>query len=499
MSPRSPERRVLAVSNARLLRPRLLDWLRANSGSRVRLVCGSPGTGKSALLEDFALATPGALVLTVAPSEPAASFCERLAQILGLDTDFASNLERLHQASAQRNALLVIDDADAGSEQLTDFLSGLFEQRAGELRFVISARTRDTFKNPRLLVDGTVARLPAAALNFTVAEIAQYCDQRNISYTSKDLSKAHALTGGWAIATAACIRYAGATGCSLNECMTHWRNEQAHALSEYVRHELRNRNAENTMLRVLSPDGGQVDPGDLSTLERDGLFVEYVDGRFSVMQPVRDFLGTHAARGLLEARIERPVMHVSVLGEFIVSISERRVAFMRRRDAQIFKYVLLKPTGRASRSELLDAFWPNHERQSALQGLRTACSNIRQALRDATNQDDATGYFTADGDLAVPRERVVLDVDRLAALVASGDVCLASGEIRSAITNYESARALYHGALIVDVAGCHYAHLAQDADSMFEHAREQLQVLVPSGSRLAGGNVVFQNKRIAQA
>ncbi len=485
---RSVSRRLLAVGSlertsdqthlgrGRILRSRLADWLRANHDANVRFICGPPGSGKSVVLEDFATVS-GALRLAVERGETIPSFCDRLAAITGLRESCAGHPDRLRTALALQNAVVAIDDADLGSAELGAFLSTLFEEPHEGIQFVVAARSRSIFKNPRSLVDGRVARLPAIALNFTISEIAQLCDDRNVSYTSKELGKAFNATGGWTIAIAACVRFANPGGSSLTECLNRWRAEHSVPLYEYVRHELRACDAEDAMLRLLSSERDGSDIDDLARLERAGLFVEYVDGRYAVMQTVRDLLTAHDAHGSATSRSEPPILNVSVLGEIVVSIAERRVAFVRRRDAQIFKYVLLKPTGRVSRSELLAAFWPNHERQSALAGLRTACSNIRQALRDATSDDIVGGYFTAEGDLSVIRNRIILDLDRFTAHVSAGDLALATGDVPAALAKYEAAHTVYRGALSLDVPNAPYRELAEAADANFEHASRQLHVL----------------------
>ena len=69
-----------------------------------------------------------------------------------------------------------------------------------------------------------------------------------------------------------------------------------------------------------------------------------------------------------------------MLGWFRAEINGRPIKWIRHRDQQIFKYVALKSSGRASRAELTELFWPGGEKELASQCLRTALSNIRKAI-----------------------------------------------------------------------------------------------------------------------
>lgn len=167
-----------------------------------------------------------------------------------------------------------------------------------------------------------------------------------------------------------------------------------------------------------------------------------------------------------------------MLGEFEVRIGGRRVEWIRRKDALLFKYLLLKPSGRASRSELCEAFWPAHDRQQASQNLRTTCCNIRAALRRSLPESRVDVYFRADGrDVVLCNPLVVSDITRFNELVSSARDAMNEQRFERATQAFEAARALYRGPLIVDPPNAGYESLAKEIDENFAEVQRHLAAM----------------------
>jgi DNA-binding SARP family transcriptional activator len=139
---------------------------------------------------------------------------------------------------------------------------------------------------------------------------------------------------------------------------------------------------------------------------------------------------------------------VRMFGRFEAEIGGRRIEWIRRREAQIFKYLLLQPEGAASRSELRELFWPEASPHLATQSIRTASSNIRKAIAAIVGYGNVDRYFTSRGDMAVEVGNAVIDVRRFTAHVADGDAELDAGHLQEALAHYRAAEALYGGELL---------------------------------------------------
>ncbi|HEY8297162.1 MAG TPA: BTAD domain-containing putative transcriptional regulator [Candidatus Baltobacteraceae bacterium] len=479
-------------------RPRLFHWLERHADARLRLIAAPAGSGKSTLLRDLKERGTLAAILTVGKGESAESLRERIAAALELPAANAATFATFHDALAGAPAItLGIDTADGGSDELVDELNALFETGPDHVRFVVAARSRRIARNARIFVEGAAVRVPSTLLRFTVSELAELCDRRNVPYTAKDLTTLLSATDGWATVTAACVRFAAQSGCSIGDSATRWLAEHRATFAEYVHQEVAHTSHSKVFSRLVSA-GVLADIDDLSVLERDGVFVEANGSGFELMKIVRTVFSTRSfAHGSNSNQHALP-MTVTVLGEFTASVAGRRVEWMRRRDAQIFKYVLLKPTGRASRGELLAAFWPDRDRQQALQALRTSCSNIRQALRDAVGTTAANDYFRADGDVTVPAESFIIDLHRFTSYAGSAAVSLANGDLGNALSNYKAAYELYRGPLLVDVPNCHYAHLAKSVDETFEELAQRLRGLQAHGKIAAELSAIVKHQQIAK-
>ncbi|MDQ2871885.1 MAG: AAA family ATPase [Candidatus Eremiobacteraeota bacterium] len=455
----------------------------------VRFVAAPPGSGKTTLLRELIAAAGGtSAYLRVTPRENASTLRARMAAALELDATAASS------ATAFRAALettapvqMFLDDVDNAADDCLDELNALFEDAPAHIHFVVAARSRRIVRSARLFVEGAAARMHADMLRFTANELAELCDARAVSYTERELNALLTKADGWATVVSGCVRSAAMDGRSLGQAFERWLEEYGSIFADWVLQEAHKAGHAKTFGRLTS-SATLADAADLEALERDGIFVRAEPGRYALLPVVRDVCasGDVVAMGPTFAQ-STTSMTVQVLGEMDARIGGCKVEWMRRRDAQIFKYVLLKPEGSATRDELLAAFWPDRERQQALGALRTSCSNIRQALRAAVGQAQAAKYFHADGEVAVAKNNVIVDVQRFTSYVAAGDASMENGDLSNAVSNFQAAYDLYHGPLLLDVANAHYTHLAGSVEEMFARTAAYLK-----------GRQIFAARALAQ-
>jgi DNA-binding winged helix-turn-helix (wHTH) protein len=155
------------------------------------------------------------------------------------------------------------------------------------------------------------------------------------------------------------------------------------------------------------------------------------------------------ARDGYAQRARTAPMHVRLLGPFLVEIDRRAIEWLRRRDKQVFKYIVLSSERTVSRAELTRLFWHGAERDHAAQSLRTVCSNIRKAIGAVVGSKNVEEYFRAGEYISIDVHNVVVDVERFTTHADAGDAEYERGRLRAAYAHYRSAVALYHGDLLV--------------------------------------------------
>lgn len=135
---------------------------------------------------------------------------------------------------------------------------------------------------------------------------------------------------------------------------------------------------------------------------------------------------------------------VGFFGRFRCELDGRSIPWIRRMDKRIFAYLVLTVEGRSTREEIKQTFWSAEESDACELRLRTACSNIRNALAAVAGADQVARYFCTAGDaLAVSLENVTVDVRRYVAHMRSGNTAYAGGAMDQAVFHYRQALALY--------------------------------------------------------
>lgn len=110
-----------------------------------------------------------------------------------------------------------------------------------------------------------------------------------------------------------------------------------------------------------------------------------------------------AAEGLMEhlAQIPPTTLHVRGLGQFSVWQGRRQIddqVWQRRKAGELFRYLMLRPGHMAARDEVLDALWPEHLPDTAVELLHQATSALRHVLEPDLPTKFPSRYLSLDGE-----------------------------------------------------------------------------------------------------
>jgi hypothetical protein len=344
---------------------------------------------------------------------------------------------------------IVIDDVDHAPAETIEEIVDLVRNAPIGVAFVLAARSRTIVDAPSFIARGFGAALEARALAFTADDLARLCDLHGVTYATPEIARFLEETEGWPLVANWVLRDAAGDGASLGGAFDRWRKTNARHLRDFIDTELHKAGPTyyEAFRAALRGSNSAQDRDRLALLEGRGLFVTYVDGAYRPYRVARQ-LDAEALPGGAPAVNEVALLVVRMFGRFEASIGERKIEWIRRREAQIVKYLLLKPDGSATRAELLTTFWPGADGHAATQSLRTASSNIRKAFAAIVGYAEVERYFSSRGDVAVALERTVIDVRRFSAHVADGDVERERGRVAEAFAHYRAAESIYAGELL---------------------------------------------------
>lgn len=435
----------LAPSTVR--RPRLERWLATHARMPVRLLIAPSGSGKTTLLlryiPDSAIA---AGYCALPPGCGPAALFQAIADALALPRVPLSAADLLALARTLRGPVeLIVDDADNATPAAMSHLHDLVEHAPETLTFVYVARSRDALDAKTWIARGLAVMCDARKLAFDQAETRLLAEACGVSHTDVDVSRLIEESDGWAIVLSGAIRCASEDARSLNEAFENWRTRYGQMFTEFIAAELdRATEEDRALLRGIMAGALPDDEDRLRSLETQGLFVIDDGDGCRPLRPIRQLRGARAR----SPQAQLAPMSARMFGHFEVRIGGQEIAWIRRRDQQIVKYLLLKPSASATRAELASIFWPDADRQLAAQSVRTACSNIRKAIAAVTGYAAVERYFRADPDVALELAQVAADVRRFSAHVADGDSAFDRGDLEEAAARYRAAEELYAGRLL---------------------------------------------------
>jgi hypothetical protein len=432
-------------------RARITGWFDRHAELPLRYLVGSLGTGKTTALVTYLQTLGGGSgYVALKHDEPLQSFRGRLARTFGIEYVPASFESLVAAIATLAPRQIALDELDRGIPETLEEIGDLVAAAPAGVSFICAARARSALDAPRLVASGLAAVIDGPALAFDAADIEQLAARANVRAAPADVAQLLAQTEGWPLIASWAIRNAAKHRRALTDAYERWRRDNARDFQALLDGELRAAgDTYRRMFRSALRDANAPEQTErLRALEARGLFTVYADGAYRPYRVARQF-DLDAPSADSDGGEPVTLLAVRMFGRFEAEIGGRRVEWIRRREAQIFKYLLLKPSGAASRDELLAVFWPGAHSTLSTQSLRTASSNIRKALAALVGYPNVDRYYSSRGDIAVNLGNAVIDVRRFTAHVADGDAERERGRAPEAFAHYRAAESLYCGELLV--------------------------------------------------
>lgn len=415
-------------------RPRLERWMQAYAQYPVRLVIAPGGSGKTSLLLKYC----------------AESERETLYYSLPEGCDAAAVREMLREAldaSPAQCREIVVDEIDNAAPDGILELMRLVEEAPGNITLIYIGRSRELIDARRLIARGVAVLCDAQRIAFDVEEARTLAEACGASATDLDLRRLIGDTDGWALAVSSAIRAAAAENETVERAYQTWRSQSQAFLRDFAAEAL-----ERVPLDCREAfwdlfNGEALDVTRLRDLEARGLFViEDGSNSFRLYRALRQ-AGVKAESAPPSGTFTPPLM-IKMFRSFEARIENRDIPWVRKRDQQIVKYLLLKPNGAATRTELASVFWADTDRHLATQSVRTACSTIRKAFASVVGPANVDLYFRTSPDIQIDLANVVCDARRFLAHLNDADADFERGHVQNAAMHYRAAEKLYAGRLL---------------------------------------------------
>jgi hypothetical protein len=417
----------------------------------LRLLAAPSGAGKTSALVTYLASVRGrGAYIALRDDETPEQLRERLALVLEIGYVPASFPALLAALATKAPCQIAIDDADRATPETVEELLAMVAEAPAGIGFLFAGRSRSAFEAGRFLARGLAAMLDDNHLAFDADDIARLCESLAVEYGPADISRLLEETEGWPIVCSWVLRDASDSRSGLAGAYERWRRGNGRHFADYLDGELKRagEHLRTSFRAALNGTGSAEEREQLALLEARGLFVRHAAGAFRPYRVARQFDIEAIPAASAIAPEPAALLVVRMFGRFEASIGGRRIEWIRRREAQIFKYLLLKPDGLASRNELRELFWPDANAHLADQSIRTASSNIRKAIAAIVGYGNVDRYFTSLGAMAVDLEHAVIDARRFTAHVADGDTEYEAGRTHEALAHYRAAEGLYGGELL---------------------------------------------------
>ena len=434
-------------------RNRLEQWLKSYAQYPARLVVAPAGSGKTSLLLKYC-----------ANSERETYYCalsencdpgqlrELIAKTLGIERaprSYAAMVDAVNGSPAHCREI-VVDDVDNGNAEARAELVQLIEDVGDNITLIYAGRAREFIDARRLIARGVAALCDARRIAFDVEEGALLCEACGVDASDLQVRRMIADTDGWAMAVCGTIRTAAAEHLTLDRAFASWRSQSQSFLNDFLRAELQRIPEEfrQSFWRLYNAQDVPA-PAQLRELESRGMFI--LDEGSDHLRLYRALSpntapAAHAETGSAASHTS-PLM-VQMFRGFFAKVDGREIQWVRKRDQQIVKYLLLKPNGMASREELVSVFWADTDRHLAVQSVRTACSTIRKAFASVVGPANVDRYFRTLPELQLDLSNIVCDVRRFRVHINDGDAEYERGNAQNAAMHYRAAEKLYAGRLL---------------------------------------------------
>lgn len=416
---------------AEIVRGRLLRAIADRADMPVRFLCAPGGSGKTTVLRQYHRLLERGRYIRISPGATATE----LRRVLADATDASE---------------ILVDDLDAAEPAAVEALIADLASGESYPPLVLAGRARGRLHMQKLLARGLAVTFDGADLAFDRYELEDLADLFEIPHGHDDVTELAQVTEGWAVAVAWIMREAASARAGLRGAFERWSGRHGHLLIEFVAESLHGDAAlRQSFLDAIAADS-QRNQKALPELELAGCPIVKQRSR---MRPYR-ILHLLARYREPEPEVVAPSFEplaMNLLGRFSCTIGDRQVSFARRRDQNLLVFVALAKDARATRDELLEAFWPGVSRTVASQGLRTTLSRLRRAIAEAA-QTDVEQYLRVDASVSLVLDHVVVDARRFIEHVELGRIEDARGHAASARRHFRTACGLYKDRLLISEA-----------------------------------------------
>ncbi len=420
------------------------------------------GFGKTTLLVHYAGGAEN--VLSSSPGMTVNQLLHSLAQKCGIVQAPRNPEELLASMCDTVPVTLFIDDAHVLASDVLDVLYRVFGDAPEHIKFVVASRNKKILREPRWIMEGVIEALWTANLAFDEREVQDLASAYGIDSTDDGLAALLHATEGWPVVVSAILRFAATNETTLEQGLVDWFGHYGEALRETILSAAENEEERKLLEETIK--SGDVDSQTLRALEECGLFVHSRSGTPTMLRAAERAFLRYTVDATPEPGLK--VVQAAVLGTFTASIGGVTIDWLRRRDAQVFKYLLLQRGHRATREDLMRAFWPSYDPAQAGQSLRTTLSNIRNAIRTSLKLRDDVPYLSTEENVVALRAAAFqTDLDDFLHNVLRARESFASGQIDSAARYGVAARGIYAGPFIVDANDPFYNAIARSVQSSF--------------------------------
>ncbi|TAM59462.1 hypothetical protein EPN52_07660 [bacterium] len=429
-------------------RPKLSSWLKRHAEVPVRILAAPSGSGKYSAIVTYLQERGSGAFLHVQREEPLAALRRRLARALGLAKAPATFDELLAALCRCAPVEIAFYDVAFAAEDALEEIDRLINEAPAGVNIIVGTRSRALVDISRMLANGSAVLCDAQMLAFEEDEAARLAQALDVCANSGDIAALLRESEGWAVVTAGVLRHAAGSGRPLGGAFEDWFRKQGRLFGEFIKRELelsseRERDAFRRLIGGVRTE--------LPGLESTGLFVRYDESGYHPYRIVARLCGGELGLAAAEGT-PAPPLAVRMFGRFEAEIGGQPIPWVRRRDQDLFKYLLLKRDASASRGELVDTFWPHADPHLAGQCLRTACANIRKAIASLVGNGGAELYLDTGAVVSLNLSHIVLDVHQFKMHVTAADAAYEQGHHDEAIAGYRAADALYRGALLQEDA-----------------------------------------------
>jgi DNA-binding SARP family transcriptional activator len=215
---------------------------------------------------------------------------------------------------------------------------------------------------------------------------------------------------------------------------------------------------------------------------------------FPLQRTTRDVEERPASTDAEPRAAARPTIDATLLGSFELRVDGISVAtWSGQRGVSVLRFLLSRRRHTCQRDELLAEFWPEVAPDAARNRLQVAISGLRRSLFDVTNLN-VIEYING-GYRVNPEFRVVTDVERFEAALATARHAERSGDQYGALVAYQEATEYYRGDFVSDAPYEQWTVLPRESLRMaYLDALDRLSRIQLSSGRL--GDCIATGRRM---